>query len=622
MDDFKRRFWVSLFLTIPIVILSWKGVVAFKGDAYVLFGLSTLVYFYGGWPFLTGLVREVRARKPGMMTLVGLAISTAYLYSSLIIIGLSGMSFFWELATLIDIMLLGHWIEMKSVLGAGRALEELVNLLPSKAHKILPNGQEVEVELGDLIVGDLVRVKPGEKVPADGVVVDGESSVNEAMLTGESAPVRKEEGSKAIGGSINGEGSLTVQIQKMGKEAFLSQMIELVRSAQATKSKTQDLASRAAGWLTWIAIGAGILTFAGWAVLVRDIGTALERAVTVMVVACPHALGLAIPLVVAVSTSIAARKGLLIRSRPSFEAARKIDVVVFDKTGTLTEGKFGVTDVLAFNELTKEELLLYAASVESHSEHPLAKAIAESTPNRWQVEEFKSMPGIGARGKVKGREVKLMSAGNDPRTAHFSEQGKTVVFVWLDDKLKGAIALADRIRPESRAAVQKLKKMGIRCMMLTGDSKLVGKWVADEIRLDDYFAEVLPQDKAEKIQSLQKRGLIVAMVGDGVNDAPALALADVGIAIGAGTDIAIESADIILVKSNPLDVASLMSLARSTYGKMIQNLFWATGYNLVALPLAAGVLSSWGIVLTPALGAVLMSMSTVICAVNAKSLRI
>ena len=415
-----------------------------------------------------------------------------------------------------------------------------MNLLPSKAHKILPNGQEVEVELGDLIVGDLVRVKPGEKVPADGVVVDGESSVNEAMLTGESAPVRKEEGSKAIGGSINGEGSLTVQIQKMGKEAFLSQMIELVQSAQATKSKTQDLASRAAGWLTWIAIGAGILTFAGWAVLVRDIGTALERAVTVMVVACPHALGLAIPLVVAVSTSIAARKGLLIRSRPSFEAARKIDVVVFDKTGTLTEGKFGVTDVLAFNELTKEELLLYAASVESHSEHPLAKAIAESTPNRWQVEEFKSMPGIGARGKVKGREVKLMSAGNDPRTAHFSEQGKTVVFVWLDDKLKGAIALADRIRPESRAAVQKLKKMGIRCMMLTGDSKLVGKWVADEIRLDDYFAEVLPQDKAEKIQSLQKRGLIVAMVGDGVNDAPALALADVGIAIGAGTDIAIE----------------------------------------------------------------------------------
>lgn len=638
--DFRKRFWISLLLTIPILLLSpmirdlfpFKALLTFKGDLYILFALSTLVYLYGGWPFLKGLFTELRAKKPGMMTLIGLAITAAYIYSAFVVFGLSGKFFFWELATLIDIMLFGHWIEMKSVLGAGKALEELVKLLPSEAHKVMADGSVKDVRLEDLATGDHVLIKPGEKIPADGLVIDGITSVNESMLTGESTPVKKEKGSNVIGGSINGEGSVTIEIKRMGKDSFLSQVIEMVKAAQESKSKTQDLANRAALWLTIIAIGGGFLTFFAWILFTQqDIGFALERTVTVMVIACPHALGLAVPLVVAVSTALAAQRGLLIRNRAAFESARNIQAIIFDKTGTLTLGQFGVTDILPFENTDPEELLNYAGSIELHSEHPIAKAIAGRSKEKWQVEEFKAIPGKGAEGKVKGKDVKIVSPGflkeknilmDDPRIATLSGQGKTVIFVLIDCKMKGAIALADIIRKETKEAIDKLKKMGIQCMMLTGDNKLVGKWVADEIKLNDYFAEVLPNEKAQKIKEVQSRGLTVAMVGDGVNDAPALAQADIGIAIGAGTDIAIEAADIILVKSNPLDAVAIMALARSTYNKMIQNLLWATGYNAVALPLAAGVLYTYGIVLTPALGAVFMSLSTIICAINAKLLKV
>ncbi len=636
IQDFRSRFWISLFLTIPILLLSpmpFKQMLAFHGDLYVLFALSSLVYLYGGWPFFKGLITELKAKKPGMMVLIGVAITAAYIYSSFVIFGVQGKSFFWELATLIDIMLLGHWIEMKSVLGAGKALEELVRLLPSEAHKWMADGSIKNVRLEELSVGDRVLVKPGEKIPADGIVIDGNTSVNESMLTGESTPVSKEKGLGVIGGSINGEGSITIQIKKMGKDSFLSQVIEMVKAAQASKSKTQDLANRAALWLTLLAIGGGFLTVFVWVTFTQqNLGFAFERMVTVMVVACPHALGLAVPLVVAVSTSLAAQRGLLIRNRGAFEAARNIQAVIFDKTGTLTLGQFGVTDVILFDQqLNPEKLMNYAGAIEVHSEHPIAKAIAKQCKEKWPVEGFKAIPGKGAEGSVQKKEVKVVSPGflreknilpNDPRIAQLSAQGKTVIFVLIDNQLKGAIALADIIRSESKEAVEKLNKMGIQCMMLTGDNKLVGKWVADEIKLDDYFAEVLPNEKAQKIKEVQSRGLIVAMVGDGVNDAPALAQADIGIAIGAGTDIAIEAADIILVKSSPLDAVAIMSLARSTYRKMVQNLLWATGYNVVALPLAAGVLYSFDIVLSPALAAVFMTLSTIICAINAKLLKV
>lgn len=619
VHDFKKRFWISFFLTIPILYLSFK-----EGNLYFLFALSSLVYLYGGWPFLKGFYKELEVKSPGMMTLIGLAITVAYVYSSFVIFGLSGKVFFWELATLIDIMLLGHWIEMKSVLGAGKALEELVKLLPAVAHKMTPDGSIQDVPLEQLSLDDRVLIRPGEKIPADGYVIDGESSVNESMLTGESAPVRKEKDSNVIGGSINGEGSISVAIKKMGKDSFLSQVIEMVKAAQESKSKTQDLANRAAYWLTILAIGGGMLTFLTWVLLTQqDIGFALERAVTVMVIACPHALGLAVPLVVAVSTALAAQRGLLIRNRAAFEAARNIQAIIFDKTGTLTLGQFGVTDVMVFEpQMSREELLNYASSLEIHSEHPIAKAIAKESKEKWRVEDFKAIPGVGAEGIVKGKKVRVSKPDHDERIATLAAQGKTVVVIYIEEKAMGAIALADIIRKESKEAIEKLKKMNILCMMLTGDNELVGKWVAQEIKLDDYFAEILPDQKANKIKEVQSRGLTVAMVGDGVNDAPALAQADIGIAIGAGTDIAIEAADIILVKSNPLDAVSIMSLARTTYTKMIQNLLWATGYNAIALPLAAGVLYDFGIVLTPALGAVFMSLSTIICAINAKLLKV
>jgi len=639
--DFRKRFWISLAVTIPILVLSpmiqsflgFREAVTFAGDAYLLWALSSVVFFYGGWPFLKGIFDELAKKQPAMMTLIAVAITTAYVYSSIVVFGLKGKILFWELATLIDIMLLGHWIEMKSIMGASRALEELARLMPSEAHKVMPDGGTIDVSLDELETGDRVLIKPGEKAPVDGDVVEGQTSVNEAMLTGESKPVTKKVGDKVIGGSINGEGSITVEVKKTGQDSFLSQVIELVRQAQESKSKTQDLANRAALWLTIVALGGGTITIMVWLALVRmDFAFSLERMVTVMVIACPHALGLAVPLVVAVSTSLAAGNGLLIRNRAAFEKARNIQAIIFDKTGTLTQGKFGVTDTIVFpNNIEEKELLKYAASVESRSEHPIAQGIVSASKETFPVEGFKAIPGKGAEGRVNGKEVKVVSPGylrennipmNDQRIEQLSSQGKTVIFVMMDGRLKGAVALADIIRPESKEAISRLKEMGIRCMMLTGDNRLVAKWVSDEIGLDEYFAEVLPQEKAEKVKEVQSRGLIVAMTGDGVNDAPALAQADVGIAIGAGTDVAVETADIVLVKSNPLDAAAILGLSRATYRKMIQNLAWATGYNAFAIPLAAGVLYKSGILLTPAMGAVLMALSTVIVAINAQFLKI
>jgi Cu2+-exporting ATPase len=639
--DFRRRFWISLILTVPILLLSpmiqeWLGIedkIAFTGDSYVLWGLATIVFFYGGFPFLKGLWDELKAKSPGMMTLIGLAITVAYVYSSAVVFGVVGKSFFWELATLIDVMLLGHWLEMKSVMGASSALEELAKLLPAEAHHLMPDGTIHDMPIEMLKVGHRVVVKPGEKIPADGKVVEGESSVNEALLTGESKPVAKQAGAIVIGGSVNGEGSLTVEVQKTGEESYLAQMTSLVRQAQQSKSRSQTVADRAAFWLTIIAISAGALTIILWLTLSsQGLAFSVERMVTVMVITCPHALGLAVPLVVAVSTAISARNGLLIRNRNNFERARKIQAILFDKTGTLTKGEFGVTDVVSFDKnMTKDELLKYAASVEARSEHPIAKGIVTAAKESFPVKGFKAIPGKGIQGTVADREVKVIGSGflkesrikaDEKPIKKLTEQGKTVVLVIVDGKLKGAIALADIIRPESKEAIRRLKEMGIKCLMITGDNKEVAKWVADEIGLDEYFAEVLPDQKVAKVKEVQARGMIVAMTGDGVNDAPALAQADVGIAIGAGTEVTVATADIILVRSNPLDAVSIIGLSRATYKKMLQNLGWATGYNILAIPLAAGALYSFGIVLSPAVGAALMSLSTIIVAINARFIKV
>ncbi|MEJ2535735.1 MAG: copper-translocating P-type ATPase, partial [Calditrichia bacterium] len=639
--DFRKRFWISLVLSVPILLLSpmiqqFLGLgmsLRFSGDLFINFLFSTAVFFYGGWPFLKGLYDELRQKNPGMMTLIALAIAVAYFYISAVVFGVKGKIFVWELATLIDIMLLGHWIEMRSVMGASRALEELARLMPSEAHKLMGDGSVKDVPLDQLQSGDKVVIKPGEKIPADGKVVEGQTSVNEAMITGESKPVEKSQGNKVIGGAINGEGSITIEVEKTGKDSYLSQVVEMVRQAQQSKSKTQDLANRAAFWLTIIALSAGAITMVVWLVFMRtDFVFALERTVTVMVITCPHALGLAIPLVVAVSTAISARNGLLIRNRAAFERARNLQAIIFDKTGTLTEGKFGVTDQITLNEKAdKDEILAYAAAVEQNSEHPIAKGIVQSVENLKKVTDFKSIPGKGAQGKVDGKDIKVVSPGylqeknikpENQEIDKLNAEGKTVVYVLIDDQLQGAIALADIIRKESAEAISRLRKMDIKAMMLTGDNQQVAKYVAEKLNLDDYFAEVLPDQKADKVKEVQSRGLVVAMTGDGVNDAPALAQADVGIAIGAGTDVAVETADIILVRSNPQDAVDIIALAKATSRKMVPNLIWATGYNAIAIPLAAGVLYHFGILLSPAAGAVLMSLSTVIVAINARFLKV
>jgi len=640
VKDFRKRFFISLILTSPVLALSpmiqkflhLEDWLRFPGSLYLLFGFASVIFFYGGAPFLRGIQKELKNRQPGMMTLIALAITIAYLYSSAVVFGLSGKMFFWELATLIDIMLLGHWLEMRSVLGASRALEELAELLPKKAHKILADGSIQEVDLEELKVSEKVLVRPGEKIPVDGKVLEGESWVDESLLTGESKPVRKKPGEEVIGGAINGEGALVVEIERTGRDSFLNQVIELVRQAQESKSRSQDLANRAAFWLTIIALFSGAITFLLWFwILTREFSFALERMVTVMVITCPHALGLAVPLVVAVSTALSARRGILIRHRGAFEQARKIQAIIFDKTGTLTRGEFGVSEVFSFDpELSKEEVLKYCASLEINSEHPIARAIVSSSSETYLAEHFQAMPGRGVKARVNGKEVQVVSprylkelgfSVNSLELERVFAQGKTVVFLLIDGELKGAVALSDLIRPESKPAISQLKAMGIKTIMLTGDNQKVAKAVAEEIGIDEYYAEVLPEEKAGLVKKIQSQNLIVAMVGDGVNDAPALAQADVGIAIGAGTEVAIESADLVLVKSNPLDVLSIFRLARATYKKMVQNLAWATGYNAFAIPLAGGVLFKLGIILSPALGAVLMSLSTIIVAINARLLK-
>ncbi|PSL07133.1 copper-translocating P-type ATPase [Cecembia rubra] len=635
IEDFKKRFWISLVLTVPILALSHMiqqllgFELTFFGDQYVLFGLSTIVFFYGGWPFLKGLWDELKDKNPGMMTLIAVAITVAYVYSSAVVFGLEGMDFFWELVTLIVIMLLGHWIEMKSVMGASRALELLVQMMPSEAH--LVHGDQIkDIKVDELKKEDIILIKANEKIPADGTVVDGESHLDESMLTGESKPVKKSKGDQVIGGSVNGSQSIKVKVSKTGKESYLNKVITLVEEAQKAKSKTQNLANIAARWLTFIAIGAGTITLVTWISLGKPLDFALERMVTVMVISCPHALGLAIPLVVAISTTVSASKGLLIRNRTAFENARKITAMVFDKTGTLTEGKFGVSRYESLtDDIDKEELLAFVASLEQQSEHPIAqgivKAAKEAKLKLKKVENFESLTAKGIQGKIDGKSWKVVSPRylkenkiEIPEKAG-SDAAETIVFALREEKLIGFIALSDKIREESSKAIETLREKGMKLYMATGDNEKTAKAVSDKLGLDGYYSEVLPHQKVEIIKKLQKEGHFVAMTGDGVNDAPALAQANVGIAVGSGTDVAAETADIILVNSNPKDIANLVLFGRATYNKMIQNLAWATGYNAIALPLATGFIP--GLVISPAIGAVFMSLSTIIVAINAQLLK-
>ncbi len=639
--QFKKRFYVSLIMSVPVLILSpliqkfFNFSLTFTGDLYVLFLISSFVFFYGGKPFLSGAKNEIKNKAIGMMTLISLAIGVAYFYSAAVVFGLAGKFFFWELVTLIDIMLLGHWIEMKSIMSASMALEKLSALIPDKAH--LKKGNDiVDVDTKELKEGDIILVKPGEKIPVDGTVLKGESFVNESMLTGESKPASKGEGAKVIGGSVNEDGSLEIRVEGVGENSYLSKVINLVKEAQASKSKNQALADRAAFWLTFVAISAGVITFASWVFISGDVAFAIERAATVLVIACPHALGLAIPLVVAISTTLSAQNGLLIRNRTAFENARKISTIVFDKTGTLTEGTFSVKDIISLDENYKEnDILNMTASLEVNSEHPIASAILKESKKRdiplSDVLSFKAIKGKGIEGTIDGNKVSAVSPGylkelglEIPREA--DDLNGTVIYLIAggssDAKILGLLNLADIVRQDSFEAVDALRKEGIKLWMLTGDNERVAKEVSDELKLDGFFAGVLPDQKQEKIIELQSKGEYVAMVGDGINDAPALARADVGIAIGSGTDIAAETADIILVNSNPKDICALILFGKATYRKMIQNLVWATGSNVFAIPLAAGVLAGYGILLSPAMGAVLMSISTIVVAINAKMLKV
>lgn len=645
--DFRRRFFVTLALTLPILALSptlqdWFGFsLSIPLQMPILLALATAVYLYGGRPFLAGLVSEIRGRNPGMMTLIAVAITVAFVYSAAVVLGIEGKVFFWELATLILVMLGGHWIEMRSVAGASRALQKLAQLLPAEARRLDEDGATTTVPIADLVPGDRVLVRPGEKIPADGRVTEGASELDRSMVTGETRPVDVHPGDEVIAGTVNGSGALTLEVAKTGEDSYLSQVMHLVDEAQRSRSRNQVLADRAAFWLTVIALTVGALTLGTWLLLGKDLVYALERSVTVMVITCPHALGLAVPLVVAVSTGLAAGAGLLIRDRAAFERARRLDAVIFDKTGTLTEGRFAVTDLISFGE-NEVELLRLAAAVEKGSEHPIARGIerrAEDDAVEVPIAEgFEAIAGRGARARVGGSEVMVLSpeglereagAVNDERAAAALAAGKTVVFVLRDGEPIGAVALDDVIRESAHAAVARLDAEGIRCILLTGDNQAVARRVAEALGMDDYRAEVLPDQKAEVVKAIRaESGLrngtgkgVVAMVGDGINDAPALAVADVGIAIGAGTEVALEAADVVLVRDDPADVPKAVALAKDIYRKMIQNIAWATGYNVVAIPLAAGVAVPWGVTLSPAAGAVLMSLSTVIVALNARLLK-
>jgi Cu2+-exporting ATPase len=641
---FRRRFWISLVLSIPVLVFSSAvqgflhfNLPAFPGSQWITPVFAVIVFVYGGLPFLQMAMPELRNRQPGMMTLISLAIVVAFVYS-LASLALPGQtSFFWELVTLIDIMLLGHWIEMRSVRQASGALDELAKLMPDTAERILPDGSSEEVPATELEEGDLVLVRPGAGVPADGMVEQGESDVNEAMITGESKPVSKAPDDQVIAGTINGDGSLRVRVTATGDKTALAGIMRLVEQAQQSKSRTQVLADRAAGWLFYVALGTAVVTAVAWIVAVGFSVDVVARVATVLVIACPHALGLAVPLVVAITTAMSASNGILVRDRLALEQARVIDTVIFDKTGTLTEGRFGIVDSVTADGLSEEEALALTAAVEGDSEHTIAQGIRRAAEEREldlpEISEFEAIKGRGVRASRDGRTIhvggpRLLEMLELERTepiARFAEkagaQGQSVVYLVQDDAVAAAFALADVIRPESRQAIDRLHEMGVEVAMLTGDSEKVARAVAEELGIDHYFAEVLPENKDQKVQELQDQAKRVAMVGDGVNDAPALTRADVGIAIGGGTDVAIESAGIILVKSNPLDVVKVVDLSRASYRKMIQNLWWAAGYNIVALPLAAGVAAPLGVVLSPAVGALLMSLSTVIVAINAQLLR-
>ncbi|NOT90746.1 MAG: cadmium-translocating P-type ATPase [Ferruginibacter sp.] len=636
--DFRKRFYVVLVLTIPIVLLSemiqhFMGVDwQFTGSKYILFALSTIVFIYGGFPFLKGLVDEVKAKNPGMMFLIGFAISVAYIYSVAIVFGLQGMDFFWELTTLILIMLLGHWIEMKSVAGASRELELLVQLMPADAHMVMPDMVH-DVKTATLKANDIILVKPGEKVAADGIISEGESYLNESMLTGESKPVQKIKGDKVIAGSINGNGSIKVTVSHAAKDSYLSQIVKLVNDAQQSKSKTQLLADTAARWLTIIALVSGIVTFLYWYLTGQSLAFAMERMVTVIVICCPHALGLAVPLVVAKSTALSAKNGLLIKNRTAFENARKITTIVFDKTGTLTVGKFEVSKIVSLEkEIDENEIIRLAAALEQKSEHPIATGILQKAKDLTitipATENFNAITGKGVEATIEGKKILVVSPGYLKENNLATPEGftakdtETVVFVIANNAIVGYIALSDGIRPESAGAIKTLKENKIKSILLTGDNNKVAKSVSETLGMDSFIAEVLPHQKLEKIKDLQSKGEFVAMTGDGVNDAPALAIADVGIAVGSGSDIAAETAGIVLVNSNPEDIVSLILFGKATYRKMIQNLIWATGYNVIALPLAAGVLYKQGILLSPAAGAVLMTVSTIVVAINASMLKV
>jgi len=639
---FLRKFWVSLILTIPVVlyadvlktIFKWS-LPTFPGLEYMPLVLGSIVFFYGGWVFLAGAVREIQGRLPGMMTLIGIAISAAYLWSVYAIFA-GAETLFWELTTLITIMLLGHWIEMRAVSGAQGALKELSKLLPDTA-EVIRDGKTEIIALSELKENDVVLVKPGTKIPADGTIIDGDSDVNESMMTGESKPVSKKEGDRVIAGSINGDGALKVRVANIGEKTFLAGVMRLVAEAQASKSRLQILSDRAAFYLTIVAVGGGIITLIAWLLAGADVAFAVARLVAVLVIACPHALGLAVPLVASISTTKAAHNGFLVKQRIALEAARTIDTVLFDKTGTLTKGEFGVINMWSTSGHTTDEVLTLAASLDALSEHPIARAVVTEAKKKGlslrETKKFEALKGKGVRAMVEEKEVMVggpallegigITVPSEllRNVAEAGKKGQTVVFTVRDKTLLGAIAMADIIREESREAIQKLKEIGVRTAMITGDSEDVAKWVADELGIDEYFARVLPHQKSEKVKELQTRNMKVAMVGDGINDAPALTQADLGIAIGAGTNVAIESAGIILVRNDPRDISKIIKLSEMTYSKMIQNLWWAAGYNIFALPLAAGALAWKGILLDPAFAAVLMSASTVIVAFNAVLLR-
>ena len=640
---FKDKFWLSLLLTIPVLVYSemiqhWLNFTppAFPGSQYVPFVLSTIIFFYGGMVFIKSAIGELKAKLPGMMTLISLAIITAYVYSVATQFFIEGDGFFWELATLVTIMLLGHWLEMASVAKAENALDAISKLLPDKAEKLV-NGKPKQVLVSELKVGDLVLIRPGSSIPVDGLIVDGSSSVDEAAITGESKPVSKTINDEVVAGTGNQDGSLTVKVTKLGQDTALAGIMRLVAEAQSSKSNVQVLADKAAFYLTIIAIATAIATFVFW-LIAKDANFALERSVTVLIIACPHALGLAIPLVVSISTALSAKNGLLVRKRLALEAARKLDWVLFDKTGSLTKGEHGVTDVWTTKGYTDEDILHLTASLEQNSEHIVGKGIVRKAEEQHvhldKVANFKALPGLGVQGTLHGNEVYIAASyryieenklivpveiANAVKQA--AKEGKTEVYLITNKKVIGALGLADIVREQSKQTIATLKSMGIKTAMITGDSDEVAAYVSKQLGLDQYFAEVRPEDKAAKVKELQKNGQQVAMVGDGINDAPALTQADIGIAIGAGTDVAIKSADIILVKSDPQDVVKVINLSKATYRKMLQNLGWATGYNVFAIPLAAGVLYGAGTVLAPALGAVLMSVSTVVVAFNAQLLR-